>query len=232
MGDLGAELRMGELHMFASGPGVGKSVLALWIAWKLKLPTLYISADTSAHTQGVRLACMLTGETVAAVDKMMQVEPTFYNERIQAEAGHIFWDWNTSPDINDIRAQIESFAAVIGDYPHLVIVDNLRNIYSEEADTQAMQHACESLKTIAAETGSAVLVMHHVVGQYEDGVTPVPLSGLEQKVGKAPALVVTFSYGKLGDLRAAIVKSRYSAANAAGHLRTFIPFNTSIMRVG
>jgi predicted ATP-dependent serine protease len=175
---------------------------------------------------------MLTGETVAAVDKMMSVESTFYSERIQAATSHVFWEWNTSPDINDIRKQMDSFAALVGDYPHLLVVDNLRNLYSEEADTQAQQHACESLKSIAAETGSAVLVMHHVVGQYEDGNIAVPLSGLENKVGKAPALVVTFSYGKLGDLRAAVVKNRYGQANAAGLYRAFIPINTGIMKVG
>lgn len=218
--------------MFASAPGVGKSVVALWIARKLKLPTLYISADTSAHSMGVRLACMVTGETVAAVDRMMEVEPTFYEQRVHEDCPHILWDWNTSPDIKDIKCQIESFAALVGDYPHLMIVDNLRNIYSEEADTQAQQHACESLKTIAAETGSAVLLLHHTVGRCEDGTVTPTLADLEQKVGKMPALVVSLSYGKLGDLRLAVLKNRYGSANAAGRLTTFLPINTSIMRVG
>jgi hypothetical protein len=202
------------------------------IARHIKLPTLYMSADTSAHTMGVRMACNITGETVTAVDKMMAVEPTFYNDRILAETSHIVWDFNTSPDLKQIDDRIDSFAALYGDYPHLIVVDNIRNVYSDEDDTHAQQHVCEALKGFAAKTGSAVLALHHVIGRCEDGTVTPTLADLENKLGKYPALVVTLSYGKMGDLRAAVCKNRYGPANAAGRLKTFIPVNTATMSVG
>lgn len=230
--DLQADIRYGELSMLVSAPGVGKSVLAMIIARHIKLPTLYISADTSAHTMGVRMASNITGETVTAVDKMMRVEPGFYSQHIHREAGHIVWDFTTSPDIQDIQREVDSFAVVHGDYPHLLVVDNIRNVFSEEDDTANQQHTCENLKTIAADTGSAVLALHHVVGRCEDGTVTPTLADLENKTGKPAALVVTLSNGKQGDLRAAVVKNRYGPASGAGRLKTFIPCNLGIMRIG
>ena len=48
--------RRAEVSMMAGTPGVGKSTLALALALKMKVPTLYISADTNAHTMAMRLA--------------------------------------------------------------------------------------------------------------------------------------------------------------------------------
>lgn len=228
---LQADIRLGELTLFASAPGVGKSVIALHIAKEIRLPTLYISADTSAHTMGVRAASMLTGEMVPAVDKMMRVEPSFYDRVLQAGCGHIVFDFNTSPSVITIKEATESFAVMYGDYPHLIVVDNLRNVYSSEDDTAAQQHNTEDLKMLAAETGSAVLLLHHVTGAFEDGSITPGLGALENKCGKHPALVVTFSNGNT-DLRAAVVKNRYGPASPSGRLKVFIPMNTAQMKVG
>ena len=54
-------MRRSEVSMFAGAPGVGKSTLALALALKTNVPTLYISADTNAHTMAMRLASMISG---------------------------------------------------------------------------------------------------------------------------------------------------------------------------
>ena len=48
-------IRRAEVSMFAGAPGAGKSTLALALALKMKVPTLYISADTNAHTMAMSL---------------------------------------------------------------------------------------------------------------------------------------------------------------------------------
>ncbi len=52
-------LRRSEVSMFAGAPGAGKSTLALALATWMKVPTLYVSADTGAHTMSMRLFSML-----------------------------------------------------------------------------------------------------------------------------------------------------------------------------
>ncbi len=61
-------LRRSEVSMFAAAPGVGKSTLALALALKMKVPTLYISADTNAHTMAMRLASMISGKNQGDVE--------------------------------------------------------------------------------------------------------------------------------------------------------------------
>ena len=46
--------RRAEVSMLAGTPGVGKSTLALALALNMKVPSLYISADTNAHTMAMR----------------------------------------------------------------------------------------------------------------------------------------------------------------------------------
>jgi len=53
--------RRAEVSMLAGTPGVGKSTLALALALNMKVPSLYISADTNAHTMAMRLASMISG---------------------------------------------------------------------------------------------------------------------------------------------------------------------------
>ena len=54
----GIILRRAEITMVAGTPGAGKSSVALAIAAKSKVPTLYFSADTNAHTMAMRLVAM------------------------------------------------------------------------------------------------------------------------------------------------------------------------------
>ena len=47
--------------MIAGQPNAGKSLLALYMAVQMKVPTLYISADTDGYTTAIRSAAMVTG---------------------------------------------------------------------------------------------------------------------------------------------------------------------------
>ena len=50
----GIRFRRGQLTMIAGQPNAGKSLLALWMAVQMKVPTLYISADTDSYTTADR----------------------------------------------------------------------------------------------------------------------------------------------------------------------------------
>ena len=64
-------IRRAEVSMIAGTPGVGKSTLALAIALRSKVPTLYVSADTNAHTMAMRLLSMITGRNQTEAEQML-----------------------------------------------------------------------------------------------------------------------------------------------------------------
>ncbi len=64
-------IRRAEVSMIAGTPGAGKSTLALAIALRSKVPTLYISADTNAHTMAMRLLSMISGQTQSVAEQML-----------------------------------------------------------------------------------------------------------------------------------------------------------------
>ena len=63
--------------MFAGAPGAGKSTLALALATWMKVPTLYVSADTGAHTMSMRLFSMLTGKSQDEAEKLLSSDVKF-----------------------------------------------------------------------------------------------------------------------------------------------------------
>jgi hypothetical protein len=64
----GVRVRRGELVMIAGIPNAGKSAFALWWIASLNLPTLYFSADNSAHQTVTRLLGDITAELSAYVE--------------------------------------------------------------------------------------------------------------------------------------------------------------------
>ena len=66
----GIILRRAEITMIAGAPGAGKSSIALAIAARAKVPTLYFSADTNAHTMAMRLLAMSSRITQTAAEQM------------------------------------------------------------------------------------------------------------------------------------------------------------------
>lgn len=65
-------IRRSEVSMIAGTPGAGKSTLALAIALRAKVPTLYVSADTNAHTMAMRLLSMITGKPQSEAERMLE----------------------------------------------------------------------------------------------------------------------------------------------------------------
>ena len=62
----------GNIVLFASGPGTGKSLLAMTIALKARVTTLYVSADSDEFTQTTRALSIETrcpGETIRGLQR-------------------------------------------------------------------------------------------------------------------------------------------------------------------
>ena len=83
-------IRRAEVSMIAGTPGAGKSTLALAMALRAKVPTLYVSADTNAHTMAMRLLSMITGKPQSEAEVLLNDDVIGSRKIINDSSGHIF----------------------------------------------------------------------------------------------------------------------------------------------
>ncbi len=193
--------------MIAGGSGVGKSVLSHWNAVYAGVPTLYMSADSHQGTMANRTASMRSGEALDESERQIEAGEGRAWEELRA-ASHIRWCFEPSPSVQDIHYEMGAFYTVYGQFPALVVVDNLRNIQGDDEQSVVFQETIQELHELARKTGAHVNVLHHVVGDYDSGDKPVPQNGLEQKLSKIPEMILTLNRQGVGKLNVAIVKNR------------------------
>ena len=102
-------IRRAEVSMIAGTPGAGKSTLALAIALRTKVPTLYVSADTNAHTMAMRLLSMITGKTQGEAEEMLAKDVEGSRKIINDSSGHIFWSFESAPSLADVDQEVLAF---------------------------------------------------------------------------------------------------------------------------
>lgn len=229
--DLGIEFRRGMLCLIAAAPGVGKSLVANTLAVRAGAPCLYFSADTDAYTVSTRIGAMLTGDTIHNVENRLSADEVV-QQRLAA-LDYIRWNFDASIDIDKIVLDVKAFDIMYGEPPHLIVIDNLSNMFSTEPNPYlAHRFNVEALNILAKETGACVLVLHHLTGEYEGGEIPPPQSALEGKVAKLPGLVLTMFRGKYGDLGVCVCKNRFGPADPSGRMRTYLKADMERVRIG
>ena len=222
-------IRRSEVSMFAGAPGVGKSTLALALALKTNVPTLYISADTNAHTMAMRLASMISGKNQTDVEHKLNTD-VGWTKAVLQKGSHIIWCFESSPTLQDIAEEVEAFEELWGCPPTMIILDNLMDVATDGGEEFASMRAImKELKYLARATNSAVVVLHHT-SEAVMGTPCQPRSALQGKVAQLPALICTL--GTVGtSLGVASVKNRYGRADAGGTLITWLAFNPEYMYV-
>lgn len=214
--------------MVAAAPGVGKSALVTTLAIRSGVRTVYESADSDRMTLGVRIGAHITRYTTEEIETSLAgVDRDRWYQAIEAATPHIWWAWDAAPTLEDIEAEIEAYAVCHGDWPELIVIDNLKNVWVDEAgggDHVRFDRAIDFLHEVARDTGACVVFLHHVTGEYEDGIRPIPLSGLLGKVGKTPRLILTLYKVSENEMGVCIVKNSVGPANPSGQLQVKIPF--------
>jgi energy-coupling factor transporter ATP-binding protein EcfA2 len=229
-------LRRGQLAVIAGGPGVGKSTVALTLALKSGTPTLYFSPDSDASIQIARSYSILTGNPMTQGTTYASNESSI--EVVQAP---IRFNFLAGPTFFDIENSVEAFEELYGEYPHLIVIDNITNVRSglQDNDTDpfsGLEGLLDYCNTMARETQACVLGLHHVTGQYNDNDRPIPLSGVKGQVGRTPRLILTVhkqaGYGGQADLlRFSMVKNTGGRADASGQSFAELEFDGEYMRI-
>lgn len=235
----GAVFRKGQLGLVAAGPGTGKSAMLQTLAQVgdgngYKIPALYVSADTDANTFFKRAAAIATGYRMGDIEHAIASGADSGLETIVAEdTKHMRANFQSSLSDQDLLDEIDAYAEVYGEYPELIVIDNLTNIYVEGYDDerQGTMATCTLLHDIARQTNSAIVALHHVTGIYEGEAKPVPLSGLVNKVSKVPEVIFTL-HRNGNTLGVSVVKNRNGRANASGVDVISLPIDLERMRIG
>ena len=222
--------RRAEVSMLAGTPGVGKSTLALALALNMKVPSLYISADTNAHTMAMRLASMISGKNQTDVEHLMNTD-TGWTKAVLAKGSHIVWSFESSPTLQDIDEEVQAFEELWGCPPEAIFIDNLMDIATDGGEEFASMRAImKELKFLARDTNAAVIILHHT-SEAVMGNPCQPRSALQGKVAQLPALICTL--GMVGTSMAiAPVKNRYGRADANGNMLAWLACNMEYMYVG
>ena len=207
--------RRAEVALIAAAPGAGKSMLALSLALRTNVPTLYISADTNAHTMAMRLASMISGRSQGEVEGKL-VSDSGWTRQVLAKGSHIHWSFESSPTLEDINEEVEAFEELWGCSPTMIIVDNLMDIASDGGEEfSTMRAIMKELKYLARATNACVVVLHHT-SEAVPGTPCQPRSAIQGKVSQLPALILTLGQ-QGGSLAVAVVKNRYGRADANGN---------------
>ena len=224
---LDVDFRRGELSLVAAGPGTGKSLWSLNLALYGSLPAMYWSADSNAATQLSRATAMLTGDNVRDVKKALLEDKFQSYERVLGDKWWIRFSYEAMPTPQDMEADLAIYYEVFGCFPHLCVVDNITNVDTggagdAESFTFGLEGMCEYLNDMARETEAHVQALHHVTGEYSDGLKPIPLSGVKGKIGRVPSLILTIhrepdEQGMNRVLNISPVKNREGFADASGN---------------
>jgi predicted ATP-dependent serine protease len=224
-------IRRSEISMIAGTPGAGKSTLALAIALRAKVPTLYISADTNAHTMAMRLLSMIINKPQNEAERLLAENVEQSQKVINDSSGHIFWSFESAPTLSDLDQEVEAFEELWGCAPTLIVIDNLMDIANDGGEEfAAMRSTIKELKYLARDTNAAVLLLHHTKESYA-GHPCQPRSSLQGMVAQLPALICTVGSDAPGFIAVAPVKNRYGKADPSGATAFWLQFNPEMMDV-
>lgn len=226
-------LRRAELNLIAGTPGAGKSSIALSIAVNSQVPTLYLSADTNAHTMGMRVVSMVTGMSQSSAEHMLKFEKD-KAEKLLKSFDYLRWSFDSSPTLYDIDESVQAFETTWGTSPTLIVIDNLMDIAMDgHEEFSGMRQAMKELKYLARDTNACVLVLHHTKEGFS-GEPCQPRSAVQGMVNQIPALILTIGQQQIEDsiyLCVAAVKNRYGKADSSGKTFTMLSFDPSTMQL-
>lgn len=224
-------IRRGEISMVAGPPGAGKSTVALAIALKSRVPTLYASMDSHESTMALRSLSMATGRSQHEIEGYMQSDPVWAAETLKDQAGHIKWMFDASPSLSDLEDELAVYRELQGSDPELLVVDNCVDVTHDSGDEfSSLRSLMRELKWFARSTGAAVLALHHTSESYNSTLCP-PRAALHGKIAQVPSLILTLAAPQAGALAVAPVKNRYGKADGSGNTAVWMEYHPESMTV-
>lgn len=238
--DMGVEFRRGQLVLIAAGPGTAKSALTLTLSLQSKVPSLIFSADSDAFTQLTRAISILTDIPMSASSQMVLDDRMTQSVLSALSSVPLRIDYEASPTIDDIEMLIESYWELYGEYPAIIVVDNITNVDTQMPQDQdnyssSLEGLMDYLHGVARETAACVIGLHHVTGDYNNGDKPIPLNGVKGQITRVPEMVLTLHKQSNPDGTATLcvspVKNRGGQPDATGQTYARLEFLGDYMSI-
>jgi hypothetical protein len=186
--------------MIAADPNNGKSPLALWhcVNWVRhhNLRVLYFSADTDEYTTWKRAAMAVTGQPKSSVEQMPKSQ---VSTALASLGGRLSFSFETDPTYQHLMEEVVAFFELWGDYPDVVVIDNLMDVIGENEDEYGgMRDHTKAFKRLARATDSLVLILHHCneedQSKRKGGIRPPARGRITGKVSQKAELVITIAF--------------------------------------
>lgn len=229
--DKRALIRRGALSMFAGPPGSMKTITLLNIALLTGVPTLYFSSDSDDHTVASRVLAHQTGKPSSETEQWLKNNQGFASNILRG-ADHIKWCFNPGPSIQDLYEELDAFAEIHGQYPHMVVIDILMDIDDGSgAVDQNYWTTMQELKIMANETHSAIVIAHHTTEAVK-GEPCQPVSALMGKASQLQTLIITLAGdSQNGRLHMSVVKNRHGKGDRTGGSYFTLAVDPAVCRV-
>lgn len=190
--DVKVRFRRGGTSLIAGQPGNFKSIIALnmMVSWVQQgMTAVYFSADSDEDTAARRVYGIISDTDTESVEQLFRHKRYNVVVPVLHTVAAARFEYRAL-DIDGIADRLAAYEAVHGDYPDVVVVDNLINFAPSSQDWGAMIDLQKELDALARETRSHVVILHHVTDAFPAGV-PVPRSAIQGKVTQIPRLVLT-----------------------------------------
>ena len=222
-----------QMTVIAAAPGGGKTALTIWMILRMLyddevgVPTLYMCADTDMLTVATTALAGIMEIPMDEAEKLIGQEDPEAMSLLEEFSSHIWFCFQRGPNLEDIGLELEAFAMVHGEYPHLVIIDTLRSIAEPGEDIHRYAKIMPALAEMAGHIQAHVLALHHVTGKYTNGNIPIPRDGVEYKLDKEAANVLTLYRPDPEFLAVRVVKNRSGPFMSDGTYGVDLPWDPS-----
>lgn len=224
----GISVRVGEVSMVFGLPSSGKSMLALSLAVRSNVDTLYVSADSHQATQSMRLLSLLTEQPQSTVETQILADREWAASVLRRQS-NIRWNFISSPTVSQIDDLIRAHIELWSYPPSLLVVDNLMDVVVDNQDQWAGQRAfLKDLKFLARDYNLAALVLHHAsLSTRVDESSCPPMSAIQGKCAETPAMILSVASDGDGYMRACPVKNRHGDMDMSGSKVTWLDYDPS-----
>ena len=212
-------LRRGQLTMLVAQPNGGKSLYAMFAAIQMRVPTLFISADTDEATMRIRAAAHLMQRPAREVEEMMASSGSvIVDEELEVLDEFLFLAYEPAPSLDDIWEEALAVEEVLGRWPELIVVDNLMNVQGEsDGEWQEMRANMQHFHTLARKIDACIMVLHHVSENDSRPFAPPSRRSVQGKVNQLPEQILSVAMNpKENQFRIAAVKNRHGAHDPTG----------------
>lgn len=221
-----------QLSIVAAAPGAGKTSLAIWQILRMMyedqgVPTLYMSADTDMMTIASSALAGVMDITTDEAKALITADDPKAMKTLEDWSSHIWFCFRRGPTLQDIGIEVEAYAHVHGEYPHLIVIDTLKAIAEKGEENHRYAIILPALSELAGDVQAHVMVLHHCIGSYQNGDTPIPLDGLKFKTSEEASMILSLFRPEPGMLGVRILKNRNGMAYPDGTYGTDIAWESS-----